>query len=334
MEDAKKVIFSGIQPSGSLTLGNYLGALKNWVNLQDEFTCYYCVVDLHAITVKQQPADLRKRTLDVMALLIATGIDPDKNVLYMQSHVPQHSQLAWILNCHTYMGELSRMTQFKEKSSRAGENIGVGLFAYPDLMAADILLYQASLVPVGVDQKQHIELTRDIAIRMNNTYGDVFTVPEPYITKKSAKIMSLQEPEKKMSKSDDNENAYISMLDEPGVIARKIKRAVTDSGGEIRYAEDKPGVSNLLSIYSCVSNKEISECEAEFSGLGYGELKQRTADAVVAELEPLQKKYKEVRADKSYLTRIMKQNSEKAAAAAQKTLFKVHKKVGLAPFSL
>ncbi len=329
--EQKKTIFSGIQPSGDLTLGNYLGAVKNWAALQDEYQCYYCVVDLHAITVRQDPAALRKRTLDVMSILIASGIDPEANVLYMQSHVSAHAELAWLLNCFTYMGELSRMTQFKEKSAKAGDNINAGLFTYPVLMAADILLYQADLVPVGVDQKQHLELTRDIAIRFNNIYGDVFTVPEPYIPRSGAKIMSLQEPEKKMSKSDENTNAFIALLDPPDVIARKLKRAVTDSDGEIRFAEEKPGVSNLLTIYSAITGKAMPECEKEFAGQGYGVLKQGVTDAVIAELEPLQKRYHEVRGDKAFLEKIMTENAEKAAYAARKTLSKVQRKIGLAP---
>jgi len=334
MQDGKQTIFSGIQPSGALTLGNYLGAVKNWVELQNDYNCYYCVVDLHAITVRQEAADLRKRTLDVLSILIAAGIDPEKSTLYMQSHVPQHTQLAWVIECFTYMGELSRMTQFKEKSQRVGENISAGLFTYPALMAADILLYQADLVPVGVDQKQHLELTRDVAMRFNNLYGDVFTVPEPYIPKTGAKIMSLQEPEKKMSKSDENENAYIALMDAPDDIRRKIKRAVTDSDGEIRFSEDKAGVSNLLAIYSTISGKTIEECVAELSGQGYGSLKECVAEAVVATLAPLQERYNEIRKDKEYLNKIMKDNSEKAAYVAHKTMSKVHKKVGLAPFRL
>ncbi|MEG0257971.1 MAG: tryptophan--tRNA ligase [Christensenella sp.] len=330
----KKTIFSGIQPSGDLTLGNYLGAVKNWAALQDEYECYYCVVDLHAITVRQDPAALRRRTLDVMSILIAAGVDPQASVLYMQSHVSAHAELAWILNCFTYMGELSRMTQFKEKSAKAGDNINAGLYTYPTLMAADILLYQADLVPVGVDQKQHLELTRDIAIRFNNIYGDVFTVPEPYIPKAGAKIMSLQEPEKKMSKSDENENSFIALLDPPEVITRKLKRAVTDSDGEIRFAEDKKGVSNLLTIYSAITGNAMSKCENEFAGQGYGVLKQRVTDAVIAELEPLQKMYAKVRADKAFLESIMTKNAERAAYAARKTLFKVQKKIGLAPRKL
>ncbi len=334
MDAEKKIIFSGIQPSGDLTLGNYLGAVKNWAALQEEYHCYYCVVDLHAITVRQDPATLRKRTLDVMSILIASGLDPQKNILYMQSHVSAHAELAWILNCFTYMGELSRMTQFKEKSAKVGDNINAGLFTYPALMAADILLYQADLVPVGVDQKQHLELTRDVATRFNNIYGDVFTIPEPYIPKAGAKIMSLQEPEKKMSKSDDNENAFIALLDPPDVITRKLKRAVTDSDGEIRFAEDKPGVSNLLTIYSAITGKALAECEAEFAGQGYGVLKQRVTDAVIAELEPLQKRYAQVRGDKAFLEQVMTENAQKAERAAKKTLLKVQKKIGLAPRKL
>jgi tryptophanyl-tRNA synthetase len=335
MRDGRKTIFSGIQPSGSLTLGNYLGAIKNWVALQEEYDCFYCVVDLHAITVRQEPAELRRRTLDVMAMLIACGIDPDESTLFMQSHVPAHSELSWILTCHTYMGELSRMTQFKEKSSRVGANIGAGLFTYPALMAADILLYQADLVPVGDDQKQHLELARDLSIRFNNMYGDVFTVPEPYIGKAGARVMSLQDPGKKMSKSDDNDNAYIAILDKPDDIRRKVKRAVTDSDGEIRLdAEGKPGVSNLLSIYCAVEGVDIRQAEREFDGLGYGRLKKAVMEAVVAELEPLQAKYVQIRSDQAMLERVMKESSEKAAKVAYKTLMKVHKKVGLAPYRL
>ncbi|MEG0585611.1 MAG: tryptophan--tRNA ligase [Christensenellaceae bacterium] len=329
----KKTIYSGIQPSGNLTLGNYLGAVKNWVDLQDEYNCYYCVADLHAITVRQNPAELRKRTLDVLSILIAAGIDPKKNIIYMQSHVSAHAELAWILDCFTYMGELSRMTQFKEKSAKV-ENINSGLFTYPALMAADILLYQTDLVPVGVDQKQHLELTRDVALRFNNIYGDVFTIPEPYIPKTGAKIMSLQEPEKKMSKSDDNENAYIALLDSPEVITRKIKKAMTDSEGVIRFTEEKQGVSNLLTIYSAINKKTIQECEKEFEEQNYGTLKQRVAQAVVSVLEPLQKEYAKVRADKAFLESIMTENAQKAAYAANKTLSKVKKKVGLAPTKL
>lgn len=327
----KKIIFSGIQPSGSLTLGNYLGAVKNWTTLQEEYRCYYCVVDLHSITVRQQASALRSRCLDVMSLLIAAGLDPEKNILFMQSHVSAHAELAWVLNCFTYIGELGRMTQFKEKSEKYADNLNAGLYTYPVLMAADILLYGSHLVPVGADQKQHLEITRDIAIRFNNLYGDVFTVPEPYIPKAGARIMSLAEPEKKMSKSDENENAYIALLDPPDVIRRKIKRAVTDSEGSVCFAEDKPGVSNLLTIYSVLAGKTPSEAERDFAGLGYGALKEAAAEAVVAELEPLQKRYAEIRSDKGFLNRVMADNAAHANAQAGKMLSRVYKKIGLAP---
>lgn len=330
MQDDKKIIFSGVQPSGALTIGNYLGAIKNWVELQEEYNCYYCVVDLHALTVRQDAAELRKRCLDTLALLIAAGLDPEKNIMYFQSHVSYHTELMWILNCFTYLGELSRMTQFKEKSERHADNINAGLYTYPVLMAADILLYSADLVPVGADQKQHLEITRDIAIRFNNVYGDVFTIPEPYIPKAGARIMSLSEPGSKMSKSDENENAYVSLLDPPEKIQSKFKKAVTDSEGVVRYSDDKPGVSNLMSIYSAVTKKTFGEIEKEFEGCGYGVLKPRVADAVCAELEPLQKRYKEIRADKEYLNSVIKGGAEKAAGNAVKILRKVQKKVGLA----
>ena len=329
--DDKKVIFSGIQPSGDLTLGNYLGAVKNWARLQEEYHCYYCVVDLHAITVRQKAAALRGRCLDVMSLLIAAGLDPEKNDLFMQSHVSAHAELAWVLNCFTYIGELGRMTQFKEKSEKYADNLNAGLYTYPVLMAADILLYGTNLVPVGADQKQHLEITRDIAIRFNNLYGEVFVVPEPYIPKTGARIMSLAEPEKKMSKSDTNENAYIALLDPPEVIRRKVKRAVTDSQGQVRFSEEKPGVSNLMTIYSVLAHKTIAEVEKEFEGLGYGALKEAAGEAVVAELEPLQKRFSEIRSDKAYLNRIMQENAAAANARAVRTLSKVYKKIGLAP---
>ena len=324
----KQVIFSGIQPSGSLTLGNYLGALKNWAKLQDEYHCYYCVVDLHAITVRQEAAVLRRRCADVLALLLACGIDPEKSTLFIQSHVSAHAELAWVLNCYTYMGELNRMTQFKDKSARHADNINAGLYTYPVLMAADILLYQAGLVPVGVDQKQHLEIARDLAMRFNNLYGEVFTIPEPYIGKVGAKIMSLQEPEKKMSKSDENVNAYISLMDDETVIRAKIRRAVTDSDGEIRFSEDKPGVSNLLSIYSAIHGVTPQSAENEFSGMGYGALKDAVTDAVLGELLPLQKRYQEFRSDKTFLNRIMEEGSDAASRVAGKTLSKVYRKVG------
>lgn len=324
----KKTIFSGIQPSGSLTLGNYLGAVKNWADLQEDYNCFYCVVDMHAITVRQEPAELRRRCLDVLALIMAAGVDPEKNTLYIQSHVSAHAELAWILNCYTYMGELNRMTQFKDKAQRHPDNLNAGLYTYPVLMAADILLYHSDLVPVGVDQKQHLELARDIAIRFNNLYGDTFVVPEAYIPKAGAKVMSLQEPEKKMSKSDENPNAFIAMLDDPGLIRSKIRRAVTDSDGEIRYSPEKPGVSNLLSIYGAIQGLAPEQAEKEFSGLGYGALKDRVADAVISVLEPLQARYKEIRADKALLGQVMAEGSEKAAKTAFKVLSKVQRKVG------
>lgn len=326
----KKTIFSGVQPSGVLTIGNYLGAIKNWAMLQEQYNCYYCVVDMHAITVRQDASGLRSRCLDTLALLLAAGLDPEKNIMYFQSHVSSHAELMWILNCYTYLGELSRMTQFKEKSERHSDNINAGLFTYPVLMAADILLFGTHLVPVGADQKQHLEITRDIAIRFNNAYGDVFTVPEPYIPKAGARIMSLQEPEKKMSKSDENENAYISLLDPPEVMQKKFKRAVTDSDGIIAFSEDKPGVSNLISIYSAVTGKTFGQIEDEFSGQGYGALKTRVADAMCAELEPLQARYSQFRGDKAYLGAVMKNGAERAQANAARMLRKVQKKVGLA----
>ena len=327
-QSEKKIIFSGVQPSGTLTLGNYLGALKNWAELQEDYRCYYCVVDMHAITVRQDPAELRRRTLDVAALYMAAGIDPKRSVIYVQSHVPQHAELGWVLNCFTYLGELSRMTQYKDKAAKHQDNLNSGLFTYPVLMAADILLYQADLVPVGSDQKQHVELTRDLAIRFNNLYGDVFTVPEPYIGKAGARIMSLQEPTSKMSKSDPNPNGYISILDDADTIRRKVKRAVTDSDGEIRLSPDKPGVSNLLAIYAACRGVTPEQAEAEFSGMGYGALKDGVSEAVIAELAPLQEKYRAIRGDKGYLEGILRENAEIASRAATKTLRKVHKKVG------
>ena len=327
-QSEKKIIFSGVQPSGTLTLGNYLGALKTWAELQEDYRCYYCVVDMHAITVRQDPAELRRRTLDVAALYMAAGIDPKRSVIYVQSHVPQHAELGWVLNCFTYLGELSRMTQYKDKAAKHQDNLNSGLFTYPVLMAADILLYQADLVPVGSDQKQHVELTRDLATRFNNLYGDVFTVPEPYIGKAGARIMSLQEPTSKMSKSDPNPNGYISILDDADTIRRKVKRAVTDSDGEIRLSPDKPGVSNLLAIYAACRGVTPEQAEAEFAGMGYGALKDGVSEAVIAELAPLQEKYRAIRGDKGYLEGILRENAEIASRAATKTLRKVHKKVG------
>lgn len=330
--EQKKRIFSGVQPSGNLTIGNYLGAIKNWIPMQDEFECLYCVVDLHTLTVRQKPADLRQRSLNLLALYMACGLDPQKSILFMQSHVSAHAELAWVLNCYTYMGELNRMTQFKDKSLKHGDNINAGLLTYPVLMAADILLYQADLVPIGQDQKQHLEITRDIAERFNGIYGDTFTIPEAYIPKIGAKIMSLQEPEKKMSKSDENENAYVFILDSEDAILRKFKRAVTDSEREIRYDEvNKPGVSNLISIYSAVTNKNFGDIEKEFEGRTYGDLKEVVGQSVTEVLKPIQNKYNEFSSNKDYLNSILKENSEKAAYMARKTLSKVYKKIGLVP---
>ncbi|KGK88860.1 tryptophan--tRNA ligase [Clostridium sp. HMP27] len=331
--EQKKVIFSGIQPSGELTLGNYLGALKNWVKLQDQYDCYYCIVDMHAITVKQEPKDLRRRTLEVLSIYIAAGIDPEKNTLFIQSHVPAHAEAAWLLNCNTYMGELSRMTQFKDKSQRYGNNISAGLFNYPVLMVADILLYQADLVPVGVDQKQHLELTRDVAERFNNTYSETFKIPEPYIPEAGAKIMDLQEPTKKMSKSSDNPNSYILIMDPPEVIRKKVSRAVTDSLGVVKYNDEQPGVKNLMTILSVIKGKTMEEIEKEYEGQGYAQFKKDVAEAIVMELEPIQKKVKDLVANKEYLESIYKKGAEKASYVANKTLRKMQKKIGFIPVS-
>jgi tryptophanyl-tRNA synthetase len=331
--EQKKVIFSGIQPSGELTLGNYIGALKNWVKLQDEYDCYYCIVDMHAITVRQEPKDLRRRTLEVLAIYIAAGIDPDKNTIFIQSHVPAHAEAGWLLNCNTYMGELSRMTQFKDKSQKYGNNIIAGLFNYPVLMAGDILLYQTDLVPVGVDQKQHLELARDIAERFNHAYSPTFKVPEPYIPKEGAKIMDLQEPTKKMSKSSENPNSYIFIMDPPEVIRKKISRAVTDSLGIVKYSDDQPGVKNLMTILSIFTGKSIEEIEKEYEGQGYAQFKKDVAEAIVEELEPIQKKVKELTDNKEYLESIYKKGAEKANYVATKTLRKMQKKIGFIPVS-
>ena len=329
--EQKKRIFSGMQPSGVITLGNYLGALKNWTKLQDEYDCIYCIVDMHAITVRQDPVKLRKQARDLLVQYLAVGLDPEKNIIYYQSHVPQHAELAWILNCYTYMGELNRMTQFKDKCAKHADNINAGLFTYPSLMAADILLYQTDLVPVGEDQRQHLELTRDIAQRFNGIYGDVFKVPDAYIGKVGARVMALQEPTKKMSKSDENQNNIITLMDDPKVIMNKMKRAMTDSDTEVRFAEEKPGISNLLSIYCAVTGKTIAESEKEFAGVGYGTFKTAVGEAVVAELEPVQKRVKELEANKDYLDAIIKSGAEKASRLADRTLTKVQKKVGFPP---
>ncbi|QUJ67228.1 tryptophan--tRNA ligase [Photobacterium sp. GJ3] len=328
---SKPIVFSGVQPSGELSIGNYMGALRQWEQMQDDYNCHYCVVDLHAITVRQDPAALREATLDALALCLAVGVSPEKSTLFVQSHAPEHAQLAWVLNCYTQMGELNRMTQFKDKSQRHSENINAGLFSYPVLMAADILLYGAHQVPVGNDQKQHLELARDIAIRFNNLYGDTFVVPEPYIPPVGARVMSLQDPLKKMSKSDDNRNNVIGLLEDPKVITKKIKRAVTDSEEPPRVVfdiENKPGVSNLMGILSGVTGKPLTDIEAEYSDKMYGHLKKDTAEAVVAMLEPLQARYHEYRNDRALLDQVMKTGAEKASARAAEVLKKVYEAVG------
>ena len=329
MDNEKKTMFSGIQPSGDLHLGNYLGAIKNWVELSDEYNCYYCIVDEHSITVRQNPAELRRRSTAQLAQYIACGLDPDKNTLFIQSHVHEHAELGWILNCYTMFGELSRMTQFKDKSAKNAENINGGLFTYPTLMAADILLYHADYVPVGADQKQHVELTRDIAVRFNNIYGDVFKIPEPYIPKVGARIMSLSAPTSKMSKSDPAGCVFI--MDSPDEISRKFKRAVTDSDTEncVRYApEEKPGVANLMNIYSSVTGKTFAEIEAEFEGKGYGAFKPAVGDAVVETLRPIREEATRMMTEKDYLKSIYSEGAQKASCTARKTLRKVAKKIG------
>ena len=327
-ETAKKRVLSCIQPSGLLTLGNYLGALKNWAAMQDEFDCTFAVADLHAITVRQEPAKLRSQIYSTFAILLALGIDPDKNTVFIQSQVPEHTALSWLLSCYTQFGEMSRMTQFKDKSQKHPDNINVGLFSYPVLMAADILLYQSDLVPVGADQKQHLEIARDIAIRFNNIYGDVFTVPDAYIPKAGARVKSLQDPSKKMSKSDDNANAWVAILDSKDDIIRKFKRAITDSDNEIRMSEDKPGISNLITIYSAVTGKSADEVEREFSGKGYGEFKLAVGEAVADTLAPVKQKHDEIIKDKKMLEQLYRQGAEKAERVARKTYFKAMKKVG------
>ena len=324
----KKVLFSGMQATGSLTLGNYLGALKNWVSLSDEYECFYSVVDMHSITIRQDPAELRKRARALLTLYIAAGLDPEKNCLYYQSHVSGHAELAWILNCFTYMGELNRMTQFKDKSAKHADNINAGLYTYPVLMAADILLYQADVVPVGKDQLQHLELTRDVAQRFNNIFGDVFTIPEPYVGTVGAKIMSLQDPAKKMSKSDENPNASIYLMDDPDTIIRKCKRAVTDSEATIAYRDEQPGIKILIDIYSACTGSTPEEVVREFDGKGYGDFKMAVGEAVVSVLKPLQSRVAELEKDKAYIDGIIKNNAEKAQYFANKTLRKVQKKVG------
>ena len=326
--ETKKRIFSGVQPSGVLTLGNYLGALKNWVSLQDEYECIYCAMDMHAITVRQNPADLRRRTAEVLALYIACGIDPEKSLLFVQSHVPAHAELSWVLGCSTMFGELSRMTQFKDKSQSHADNVNAGLFTYPVLMAADILLYQTDIVPVGADQKQHIEIARDIAGRFNGVYGETFKIPEAYIPKTGMKITSLTDPTKKMSKSDPNPNSYIHIIESRDDTVRKIKRAVPDSGSEVTFSPDKPGICNLMNIYSAFTGKTNEEIEKEFAGKGYGEFKAAVGETCADCLEPVRQKYALLVKDKAYIEGIMKNGAAKAQYLARKTLSKVYRKVG------
>lgn len=325
----KKILFSAVQPSGAVTIGNYIGAIRNFVGLQEDYNCFYAVADLHAITVKQEAAVLRKNTLSLMALFIACGIDPAKSVLFVQSHVPAHCELTWVLNTITYPGELSRMTQFKDKSAKHAENVNMGLMDYPVLMASDILLYQTALVPVGADQKQHLELSRDLAMRFNNRYGQTFEVPEPYILKgNGARIMSLADPSRKMSKSDENPNAFITMTDDRDTIIRKCKRAVTDSGNEVRCSEDKPGVSNLIAIYNAFTGNTNEQTEREFEGKGYGDFKLAVGEAVADALAPIQSEQARLLKDKAYLDSVMKEGAGNAFRAARRTLSKVYRKVG------
>ncbi|MBR3126354.1 MAG: tryptophan--tRNA ligase [Mogibacterium sp.] len=328
-EENKQIVFSGIQPTGGFTLGNYLGAIRNWGPLQNEYDCIYSVVDLHSLTVRQDPATLRRQIRESAAMLLACGVDPEKSILFVQGDVHQHAELSWILSCYAQFGELSRMTQFKDKSKKHPENVNGGLFTYPVLMAADILLYQTNLVPIGADQKQHLELARDIAIRFNGIYGDVFTVPEGFFPKVAARIMSLQDPTAKMSKSDANENAKVMLTDDGDAIIRKFKRAVTDSGSEVRAAEDKPGVTNLMSIYSAVTGKSFEEIEREFEGKGYGDFKMAVGEAVRDTLMPIQEKYRAYLSDKEQLNAILKNGAEHASYIASKTMRKVRRKIGL-----
>ena len=327
--EAKKRIFSGIKPTGELHLGSYLGAIKNWVSLQDEYDCVYCIVDMHAITVRQDPAILRKRTLNLLAQYIACGLDPNKNIMFIQSHVPAHAELAWALNCFTMVGELNRMTQFKDKSKKNKDNINAGLYDYPVLMASDILLYQADLVPVGDDQKQHVELCRDVAGRFNGIYGNVFTIPEPFIPKIGARIMSLSDPESKMSKSEEDPTGTIDLMDTPEMILSKFKKAVTDSETCVKYdPKNKKGVSNLMSIYSVATGKTFKEIETEFEGKGYGVFKPAVGEVVVELLRPIREKATLLLSDKAYLESIYKDGAQKASALAARTLSKVYRKVG------
>ena len=329
MEKAAKTVFSGVQPTGRITLGNYLGAIRNWRPLQDEYNCLYCVVDLHSLTVTQIPAELRKNTMDLVALYIACGIDPDKSSLFIQSHVHEHAELTWILDTIAYVGEMNRMTQFKDKSRKHADNINMGLMNYPVLMASDILLYQTNLVPVGKDQLQHLELARDLAERFNNRYSPTFAVPEALCFQNGCSIKSLQDPTAKMSKSDPNENAVITLFDDPDTIRRKFRRAVTDCDTEVRFSEDKPAISNLLTVYSLTSGESITQAQNRFAGCGYGVFKDAVADAVISVVEPIQTEQKRLAADKSYLESVLKKGAEQAEQIARRTLDKVYRKIGL-----
>ena len=330
MEKERKVLYSGMQATGKLTLGNYIGALNNWVNLNEEYDCFFGVMDLHSLTVRQNPTEFKQNARRIYTQYVAAGLDPKKNCIYFQSHVPAHAELGWVLDCFTYMGELNRMTQFKDKSAKHADNINAGLFTYPALMAADILLYQTDLVPIGADQKQHLEICRDVAERFNNIYGDVFTIPEGYFPKAGARIMSLAEPTKKMSKSDENINATIYLMDDKDTIIRKFKKAVTDSEAEVRYdVENKPGVSNLMEIYGVVTDKSMDEVAKEFEGKGYGDFKIAVGEAVAAKLAPFHDEYARLEQDKAFINECIKENADKAAYFANKTLRKVHKKLGL-----
>lgn len=327
---SKKIILSGIQSTGKLTLGNYLGAINNWVQMQEEYDCYYMIANLHSLTVRNDPETLKNNTLKVLAMYVAAGLDPEKNTIFIQSQVKEHAELGWILDCYTYMGELSRMTQFKDKAAKHADNINAGLFTYPALMAADILLYQANLVPVGQDQQQHLEITRDIAERFNKLYGKTFTIPEGYYGKASAKIMGLQDPTAKMSKSATNPNDVILLEDEPDVIIKKFKKAVTDSENKVRFdPENKPGVSNLMQIYSSITGLKMEEIEKEFENSGYGDFKTKVAETAVAKLEPIQKKYKELLENKEYLEKIYTEGANRARKLASKTLDEVKERIGI-----
>ena len=328
MTGDKKTVFSGVQPSGNLTIGNYLGAIKNFAHFSEEYKTFYCVVDLHAITVRQVPAELRRRTYETLALYMACGLDPAKNTLFVQSHVPAHAELGWILDCYTMFGELSRMTQFKDKSAKNAQNINAGLFTYPALMAADILLYGTDVVPVGIDQKQHLELARDVATRFNQIYGDTFTIPDGYISQDTMKIMSLAEPTAKMSKSDPNQNAVVYILDKKDDVMRKFKKAVTDSDAEVRYSEDKPGVSNLMTIYRAFTGKSYEDIESEFAGRGYGDFKLAVGEACADGLAGVRGEFDRLIADKAYLESVMKAGADEASYYARKIMSKVRRKIG------